>query len=322
MKKVWIIVVTFAVVLGAGFLFLNKEPEAVVANFKECVDAGNPIMESYPRQCKHGDTVFTEVILNTFEDKALGLSFEYPQTYFVALRQSSGGERGQYAIVLAEDKPEIREMFSNPKPGTEGPPTITVTIFQNNLDNYTLQNFVEGTDFSNFKMSDGRKTEITVGGETAWRYRATGLYENDNVVVVRPEYVYMFTAFFNSPYDQILKDSDVILKTVKFFDPEQNGNVPTSADNAPPGSIHNLPVPKAVTAVKAYVAEKSGVDQGLVVVLTAYEKEWSDGCLGLGGPAESCIAVITPGYEVTVQVKGTEQKFRTNTDGSVIRMEK
>lgn len=98
--------------------------------------------------------------------------------------------------------------------------------------------------------------------------------------------------------------------------------IPTSADNAPPGSIHNLPVPEAVSAVKKYVAEKSGVSEGLVIVLTAFEKEWSDGCLGLGGPAESCIATITPGYEVTVQVSGTVEKYRTNADGSEIRREK
>lgn len=102
----------------------------------------------------------------------------------------------------------------------------------------------------------------------------------------------------------------------------QTSDTPTSADDAPPGSIHNLPVPDAVTAVKKYVAEKSGVREGLVIVMTAYEKEWSDGCLGLGGPAESCIAMITPGYEVTVQVSGGTQTYRTNADGSQIRREK
>lgn len=99
-------------------------------------------------------------------------------------------------------------------------------------------------------------------------------------------------------------------------------NTATSADDAPPGSMHNLPVPDAVSAVKKHVAEKSGVREGLVIVMTAYEKEWSDGCLGLGGPAEGCIAMITPGYEVTVQVNGAEQTYRTNADGTQIRMEK
>ncbi len=290
MSKTLFITLGLVVIMGVGFLF-----------FYPASEGGKPI---------------------THISSEYDISFSYPQNYMIALEQTRGGEREQHAIVLAEDTPENRELFSNPGSATEGPPTITVTIFQNNLDNYTLLNFVESTNFSNFKMSDGTKIETTVAGEPAWRYRATGLYENDNVVVVSPEYVYMFTAFFNSPDDQILKDFDVILETVKFFDPEQSGNVPTSADNAPPGSIHNLPVPQAVTAVKVHVAEKSGVDQGLVIVLTAYEKNWSDSCLGLGGPAESCLFAITSGYEVSVKVKGREQKYRTNADGSEIRREK
>ncbi len=96
----------------------------------------------------------------------------------------------------------------------------------------------------------------------------------------------------------------------------------TSADNAPPGSIHNLPVPQAVAAVKAHVAQTEGVSEGQVIVLTAFEKEWSDSCLGLGGPAESCLTVITSGYEVTVQAGGSEYIYRTNEDGSQIRQER
>lgn len=166
-----------------------------------------------------------------------GLSFQYPQNYFVALEQTFDGEREQHAIVLAEDTAAVRELFSGQGPATEGPPTITITIFQNNLDRYTLQSFVEGTNFSNFKLSDGKRTEVIVGGETAWHYRATGLYENENVVIVRPDYVYMLTVFYNSPEDQILKDFDAVLKTIVFTEPTER--TVTSGDNAPTGSIHN-----------------------------------------------------------------------------------
>lgn len=31
-----------------------------VTNFEECVQAGNPVMESYPRQCSYGDQTFIE----------------------------------------------------------------------------------------------------------------------------------------------------------------------------------------------------------------------------------------------------------------------
>lgn len=34
----------------------------VVTNFEECVAAGNPVMESYPRQCSHKGEIFTEEI--------------------------------------------------------------------------------------------------------------------------------------------------------------------------------------------------------------------------------------------------------------------
>jgi hypothetical protein len=33
-----------------------------VSSFEECIAAGNPAMESYPRQCRHGALTFTEVI--------------------------------------------------------------------------------------------------------------------------------------------------------------------------------------------------------------------------------------------------------------------
>ena len=31
-----------------------------VNNFEDCVDAGNPVMESYPRQCRHRDVTYVE----------------------------------------------------------------------------------------------------------------------------------------------------------------------------------------------------------------------------------------------------------------------
>ena len=41
---------------------VEKPPEQKITNFEECIAAGNPAMESYPRQCRAGDKTFTEVI--------------------------------------------------------------------------------------------------------------------------------------------------------------------------------------------------------------------------------------------------------------------
>jgi hypothetical protein len=45
----------------------TPEPEVKITSFEECLAAGNPIMESYPRQCLSGEESFTENIGNTLE---------------------------------------------------------------------------------------------------------------------------------------------------------------------------------------------------------------------------------------------------------------
>lgn len=130
-----------------------------------------------------------------------------------------------------------------------------------------------------------------------------------------------FVGYTYAP-EKVVEVEKVIIKEIQVQEDVVNVETPTSADNAPEGSIHNLPVPEAVTAVKAYVASELGISVGLVIPESVYERDWSDSCLGLGGPAESCLMAITPGYEITVLAQGNEKVFRTNLDGTVIREQK
>lgn len=45
-------------VIGAGC----DAPAAKIANFEECAAAGNPVMESFPRQCRAGGQTFVEQV--------------------------------------------------------------------------------------------------------------------------------------------------------------------------------------------------------------------------------------------------------------------
>lgn len=75
--KIITLIVSFMVILaaaGAGcqpFSPAGNEnenvPVTVITNFEECVAAGNPVMESYPRQCRAGEQTFTEYIGNELE---------------------------------------------------------------------------------------------------------------------------------------------------------------------------------------------------------------------------------------------------------------
>jgi len=102
---------------------------------------------------------------------------------------------------------------------------------------------------------------------------------------------------------------------------ESENPAPNSAEGAPEGSIHNLPLPTAVAAVRKYVAQGTQLEENQVVILEAIEREWSDACLGLGATDQFCAQVITPGYRVKVIARGQESVYRTNMDGSLILAE-
>ncbi len=69
-----ILIIVVVIIIGVEIAIWPqpiKAPEKQVSNFKECVAAGNPVMESYPRQCRHGDQNFTENIGNELEKTTL-----------------------------------------------------------------------------------------------------------------------------------------------------------------------------------------------------------------------------------------------------------
>lgn len=77
-EKKSIALIIFLVLFVSSFLYLkffNPQEAQIklmpkqkkITNFFECLDAGNPAMESYPRQCRSGDKTFTENIGNELE---------------------------------------------------------------------------------------------------------------------------------------------------------------------------------------------------------------------------------------------------------------
>ncbi len=68
MKKYLFVIVLAVIILGLGAWQQFSAPEtAPAANFEECAVAGNPVMESYPRQCRANKQTFTENIGNELE---------------------------------------------------------------------------------------------------------------------------------------------------------------------------------------------------------------------------------------------------------------
>jgi hypothetical protein len=74
------------------------------------------------------------------------------------------------------------------------------------------------------------------------------------------------------------------------------------------------------TAATAFLANELGVTAADITVVSAEQTEFSDGCLGLGGPAESCLQAITPGWIVMLSTGGQEYEVHTDETGAQVRV--
>jgi hypothetical protein len=79
----------------------------------------------------------------------------------------------------------------------------------------------------------------------------------------------------------------------------------------------NTPVARAA---KAALAKQLTVAENDIRVLSVEAVEWSDGCLGLGGLAESCLQAITPGFRVLLGVNNRQYQVRTDQDAQQVRI--
>jgi hypothetical protein len=77
----------------------------------------------------------------------------------------------------------------------------------------------------------------------------------------------------------------------------------------------------AVLTARAWLAERLGVTAEDIVIQKSEQVEWSDGCLELGGPAESCLAAITSGWLIEFEVNGDTYKIHTDENAVQIRLD-
>jgi len=67
--KILLAMSIFLIVLMMGCK--TEQTASIVTNFEECVSAGNPVAESYPRQCVANGQMYTEEVLTPEQDVQL-----------------------------------------------------------------------------------------------------------------------------------------------------------------------------------------------------------------------------------------------------------
>ncbi|MGI5827671.1 MAG: Gmad2 immunoglobulin-like domain-containing protein [Patescibacteria group bacterium] len=109
-KSIFILIVIFAAIAVVSlFLFTSSQtmpspfptptqtPTQEITSFEECVEAGNPVMESFPRQCRVNGQTFTEDIGNTLEkEDTIRIDMPRPNEVVESPLEISGEARGTW----------------------------------------------------------------------------------------------------------------------------------------------------------------------------------------------------------------------------------
>lgn len=142
-----------------------------------------------------------------------GISFEYPKTYVIDEREVGDSHRSHYSITLFEQK-----ALENMPQNGEGPTAITIDIFQNDLDALSIDQWVRGTSYSNFKLSqDGLIATTSLARVPALSYTWDGLYRGESVVFAHAGAIVMLSVTSLTPQDNIRADFTKLLDSISLY---------------------------------------------------------------------------------------------------------
>ena len=138
-----------------------------------------------------------------------------------------------------------------------------------------------------------------------------GLQRSWQIVAVQNDrIVRLVFAPLGEEYGQATVDMEALLSTVArtftFLPAEGEVAIPQGAEGA-----------RFVLAQTLGIEGPAGAE---IEVVSAEPVRWSDACLGLGRAHESCAAVVTPGYRVTLAVGDRRYVYHTDEAGGQVRL--
>lgn len=162
-----------------------------------------------PQPTNNGTPTTTPSTLQTYSNDTYGISFSYPDEYELSEREAGTAQRWHHVITL------MRKEDLPPPEGGEGPPAITFDIYQNNLDKMSLNQWLTGTNASNFKLGNGTFSSTTVNGREAVSYSWSGLYEGRTVAFLHKDAVVAVSGTALMPTDPIYADFDAVVRSIQ-----------------------------------------------------------------------------------------------------------
>ncbi|MDQ3089880.1 MAG: hypothetical protein M3Q24_01880 [bacterium] len=195
------------------------------------------------------NTPLNEPSFLTYNKGDAGISFKYPNTYNLIEEDanSAQGKNTRLTLIDKEFTPPI---------GGEGPTTLNVDIFQNNIDKQTPENWIKNNSNSNYKLGDGVIKQTTVGSKPALEYSWSGLYNGVTVVFAHNENIVAISGTYLEVGDPIVKDYRNLLASIKLTPTTVTPKFPqTSVENYLKNNLARLSPEKEVLGGKFFITK-------------------------------------------------------------------
>jgi len=147
-----------------------------------------------------------------YESSSTGFSFAYPDTY-VLVRAPESSELLEGVTLMIKSDYEELEASTEPR---EGPPSITVMVYNNALGASPSQWVMAQPQLSNYGVATSDVLPTLVSGMEAVRYSWSGLYQGESVAVSHQNRIYIFSASWLTPEDPQREDLETVLSSVVF----------------------------------------------------------------------------------------------------------
>lgn len=154
--------------------------------------------------------------LKTYSNSTYGVSFEYPDTYYITEQQLTDPRIATGVAVTLLEKGVTFPEFG------DGPTAITLNIYNQALVDIPNENpldvWIRSSPFSNFKTATVvAPTQVTLASLDARTYTWDGLYPGTSVVTGNNKNIFMFSVTYNGQTDTMKQqDFAKILTTVRF----------------------------------------------------------------------------------------------------------
>ena len=149
------------------------------------------------------------VNVKTYTSSLYPISFQYPDSYVLSEADRGTGERWLHIVTLT------RSADLPPPQNGEGPPTIEIAFYQNDIDRSFIVEWITGSNASNYKLGPGNIASTTVDGAEAARYEWSGLYEGKTTVFLAGDAIVAASVSYLTREDEILDVYGDVLDSIQ-----------------------------------------------------------------------------------------------------------